>query len=293
MVLIGEGEALLHPGLEGMLVAAKEAGCHVTMLTNGTLLNLQLAEEFIRIGLDELRVSLWAADEEEYRILHPGVRAEMFQRVLEGVRSTVAAKRERRSEHPSIVVHRPIDPQFFRRIGDTVDLARQLGADAVSFSPIKPLLPQDRDRLLTAPEERELIKLLPQIGRKARAAGLADNTAELLRRLKIGRAVWEKQSCYIGWIDVRIRVNGDVIPCDTCKWVMGNINRHGIREIWNRPAYREFRRISRRPHLFVPSGLPCLCDYCCHANTNARLDRFLKWCPPLTAASKETGLWPD
>jgi radical SAM protein with 4Fe4S-binding SPASM domain len=214
----------------------------------------------------------------------------MFHQVLEGVRSTVAAKRERRSEHPWIIVHRPIDPQFFRRIGDTVDLARQLGADAVSFSPIKPLLPQDRDRLLTAAEEQEMIRLLPRIARKARAAGLAENTAELLQRLKIGRAVWEKQSCYIGWIDVRIRVNGDVVPCDTCNWVMGNIHQNGIREIWNNPAYRDFRRVSRHPLGIVQSGRNCVCDFCCHAITNARVDRFLKWCAPATAASKEATL---
>ncbi len=290
VVLIGEGEPLLHPGLVEMVTAAKAAGCQVTLLTNGTLLTLRLAEDFIKVGLDELRVSLWACNEEEYRLLNPGARPEMFHRALEGVRSVAAARRERQSPLPWIVVHRPIDPQFLRRIEGTLDLTRQLGGDAVSFSPLKPLLPRDLERLLTADEERELIGLLPHIGRKARSAGLADNTAKLLRRLKIGRAVWEKQSCYIGWIDVRIRVNGDVVPCDTCHWVMGNIHRHEIREIWNNPAYRDFRRISRHPFGIAQSGRNCVCDFCCHAITNARVDRFLKWFAPTTAASKEATL---
>jgi radical SAM protein with 4Fe4S-binding SPASM domain len=290
MVLIGEGEPLLHPGLADMVAAAKAASCRVVMLTNGILLNMRLAEEFIKAGLDELRVSLWASNEKEYRLLNPGARPEMFHRTLEGVRLVVAARRKRGSPLPWIVVHRPIDPRFFRRIEGTLDLARQLGGDAVSFSPMKPLLPQDLDRLLTADEERELVGLLPHISRKAQAAGLADNTAELRRRLKIGRAVWEKQPCYIGWIDMRLRVNGDVVPCDTCNWVMGNIHRHGIREIWNSPAYHDFRRISRRPLGIVQSGRNCLCDFCCHAITNARVDRFLKWCAPAAAASKEANV---
>jgi len=290
VVLIGEGEPLLHPSLIEMVAAAKEAGCRVTLLTNGTLLTLRLAEEFITAGLDELRVSLWASTEEEYRTLYPGVRPEMFHRVLEGVRSMVAARRRRQSPHPWIVVHRPIDPQFFRRIEGTLNLTRQLGGDAVSFSPLKPLLPQDLERMLTADDERELAAILPHIGRSTQAAGLADNTAELLWRLKIGRAVWKKQPCYIGWIDVRIRVNGDVVPCDTCNWVMGNIHQNGIREIWNNPAYCKFRRISRHPLGIVQSGRNCLCDFCCHAITNARIDRFLKWFAPATAASKETKL---
>ena len=286
MILIGEGEPLLHPGLVEMIAAAKAAGCRVVMLTNGTLLDPRLAAEFIRAGLDELRVSLWASDEEEYGALNPGVRPEMFHRALEGVRSVAAARRQRQSALPWIVVHRPIDPRFMRRIEGTVNLARQLGADAVSFSPVKPMLPQDLDRLLTDEEQQELVRLLPRLARQARAAGLDDNTGEFLKRLQIGRAVWEKLPCYIGWLDMRLRVNGDVVPCDTCRWVMGNIYRHGIREIWNSPAYRDFRRISRRPLGIVESGRQCVCDFCCHAVTNARVDRFLKWSAPVTAAFK-------
>ena len=135
MILIGEGEPLLHPGLVEMIAAAKAAGCQVVMLTNGTLLDPRLAAEFIRAGLDELRVSLWASNAEEYGALNPGVRPEMFHRALEGVRSVAAARRQRQSALPWIVVHRPIDPRFMRRIEGTVNLARQLGADAVSFFP--------------------------------------------------------------------------------------------------------------------------------------------------------------
>ena len=287
MVLIGEGEPLLHPGLIDMVAAAKGAGCQVTLLTNGTLLEGRRAEALVGAGLDELRVSLWAANEEEYRVLHPGARPGMFQRALKGVRSVVAARGERGSAHPWIVVHRPIDPRFFRRIEGTVVLARQLGGDAVSFSPVKPMLPQDREQLLTAAEERELLALLPDVARKARDAGLADNTAELRGRLKIGRAVWERLPCYIGWIDVRIRVNGDVVPCDTCKWVLGNIHRQSLREVWSSPAYRDFRRLGRSPSGLVQSGRHCMCDFCCHAITNARLDRLLKWWAPATAGLKE------
>ena len=85
-----------HPGLPEMVAGAKAAGCQVALLTNGTLLNVRLAEEFIKAGLDELRISLWAANEEQYRVLNPGTRPEMFHRALEGVRSMAAAKREAR-----------------------------------------------------------------------------------------------------------------------------------------------------------------------------------------------------
>jgi len=69
--------------------------------------------------------------------------------------------------------------------------------------------------------------------------------------------------------------------------VMGNIHEHSLREIWNSPAYCDFRRRGRSPLGIMQSGRPCICDYCCHAITNARLDRLLKWCATATAAFKE------
>ncbi len=71
IVLIGEGEPLLHPGIIHMVAAAKAASCYTVLLTNGTLLS-RSARELIRAGLDELRVSLWVTDADEYRSLYPG-----------------------------------------------------------------------------------------------------------------------------------------------------------------------------------------------------------------------------
>ncbi len=63
MILIGEGEPLLHPDIAGMAAAAKQAGCRVTLLTNGTILGPDRAREFAEAGLDELRVSLRAPED--------------------------------------------------------------------------------------------------------------------------------------------------------------------------------------------------------------------------------------
>ena len=287
VVLIGEGEPLLHPGLAEMVAAARGAGCAVTLLTNGTLLGPGHAREFTDAGLDELRVSLWASDEEEYRTQYPGSPPTLFHRAVEGVRSFAVACRARGGLRPRIVLHRPVERRFFRRLEGTLELARATGCDAVSFSLVKPLLPEDTDRLLTGDDERELAGLLPGLGKMAAAAGLAHNTGELLARLAIGRAVWEKLPCYIGWVDIRIRTNGDVLPCDTCPWLMGNVHRGGLREIWNGPAYREFRRAARRPEGIVGSGRNCRCDFCCHALTNARLHRFLRWLSPAAPNPRE------
>ncbi len=178
------------------------------------------------------------------------------------------------------MLHRPIEPRLLPTLGRTVELAREAGCDAVSFSLLKPLISEDEERVLNEEEGRQLAQALPRLGREVRTAGMSGNTHEVLRRLQIGRAVWEKLACYIGWIDMRIRVNGDVVPCDTCPWVLGNVHNRELREIWNDAPYREFRRVARRRDGILTSGHNCRCDYCCHAITNARLHRWLKWCFP-------------
>ena len=286
VVLIGDGEPLMHPSIMEMVAAAKQAGCAVTLLTNGTLLSANHAREFQVAGLDELRVSLWASDVEEYKDLYPGSPPSLFRRAVEGVKDFTTGIRAAGGHRPRVVLHRPIDRRFFRRREGTLDLARETGCDAVSFSPVKPLLQDSTGKLLSGGEVRELLGLLPTLGRKVTALGLEHNLGDLRRRLELGREVWRKLPCYIGWVDMRVRINGDVLPCDTCNWVLGNVRQNGLREIWNGRPYCEFRRATRRPESLAESGR-CNCDYCCHAVANQRLHRLLCWVPSPVPAARE------
>ncbi|MBP6874622.1 MAG: SPASM domain-containing protein [Candidatus Eisenbacteria bacterium] len=277
IVLIGEGEPLLHPGLMEMICAAKTAGREAVMLTNGTLIDGAMASEFVTRALDELRFSLWASNVDEYRAQYPGTPPVFFDRALQGIRHSVAAKRAAGSSHPRIVVHRPIDPRFLHTLDATLKLAHEHGCDAVSFSPLKPLLPEDEERLLTPQQSQELMAHLERLKREAARLHLAHNFADLVARLKLGREVWRQLPCYIGRIDMRLRVSGDVVPCDTCNWVMGNAEAQSLRDIWNSKEYRAFRRLGREAGRIPLSPHGCLCDYCCHAITNQRCHRTLRW----------------
>ena len=289
VVLIGEGEPLLHSGLAGMIRTAKAAGCEVVLLTNGTMVDEPRATELVRTGLDELRFSLWASNFEEYEAQYPGTSTAFFDRTLEGIRHAVAAKDAAAASRPRIVLHRPMEPRFLDTLEASLDLAAETGCDAISFSPLKPLLPGDEKRLLTDEQRRDLVPILRGLARVAKRRGLDHNVAEVVQRLRIGREVWKVLPCHIGWIDVRIRVNGDVVPCDTCQWVMGNVHTQGLQEIWNSPGYREFRQLGRSIGGITRSGRHCICDYCCHATSNARLHRLLRWLPARTVLGRGSG----
>ena len=71
VLLVGEGEPLLHPRVCDIVSAFKTAGCRVQVFTNGTLIDEGLARALIESGLDILRVSLWASSVDEYRLVNP------------------------------------------------------------------------------------------------------------------------------------------------------------------------------------------------------------------------------
>ena len=279
MILIGQGEPLLHPRLPDMIAEAKRRGFHLTLLTNGTLLDGRLASAIAASGLDELRVSLWAADEREYVRNYGGTSPKMFQRVIDGARAVSDARTAGRPKTPRIVLHRPIDREGFRGLDRMTGVARAAGCDALSFSPLKPFGQAAAERALTSLEVVELREILARTGRLARDAGLSCNDAAVPRRYEIGNDVWKVLPCYIGWVDVRIRTNGDVLSCAPCGAPLGNVGTASLAEIWNGAAFRQFRRQTRTREGLAGIAADCRCDFCCHVLTNDRLHRVLRWMP--------------
>jgi len=281
VVLIGEGEPTLHPLLLDMIAEAKRIGCFVTLLTNGTRLDGPLAPAVAASGLDELRISLWASDEQECIHNYAGSSPRTFHRVLDGARAVSQARAAGHRPTPRIVLHRPIDRVYFRGLDRMVGLARDAGCDALSFSPMRPMGAGAVERTLAPEEVAELRPILERVGRSARAAGLGCNDADTLERFRIGRNVWAAFPCYVNWLDVRIRSNGDVHACAACRRPLGNIRRSSLTDIWNDEPYRRLRRTTRTRAGLAGMARDCNCGYCCHVLTNARLHRVLRFVPRL------------
>lgn len=279
VVFIGQGEPLLNPHLPDMIRLAKSHHVSTTLVSNGTLLDERHADAIVSAGLDELRVSLWASNPEEYAHNCAGNDPKLFARVVRGLGTISRLRKERGRQLPRIVVYRPIEREFFRGLGAMVDLACAAGCNALSFSPLKPLAGMHRERGLSEPEEKELVPILERVHAQATARGLSTNVPETLRRFRFGEDVWREFPCYMGWIDARIRTSGDVHACGTCTEPLGNIRQSSLREIWNGPAFQLFRAATRSRRDFAAVAPTCDCAFCCHAPINERLHKFLKWIP--------------
>src|SRR5262249_9333480 len=82
-VLHGVGEPMLVRNLPKMVRYLKDRGTYVLFNTNGTVLNARNGRALIEAGLDELRVSLDAANARSFRAIRG---KDYFARILRNVR---------------------------------------------------------------------------------------------------------------------------------------------------------------------------------------------------------------
>ncbi len=90
VVLHGVGEPMLVKELPRMIRYLKERGVYVLFNTNGTLLTKANGQELIDAGLDELRVSLDAAESSVFQMVRG---KDMFDRIVTNVGNFVAMQR--------------------------------------------------------------------------------------------------------------------------------------------------------------------------------------------------------
>jgi MoaA/NifB/PqqE/SkfB family radical SAM enzyme len=240
-ILQGAGEPLLHPDVFEMISAAKAAGFHVTLITNGTLLDRDIIQALIDARLDILKVSLWASSTEQYQQNYPGTHSENFRKVVDGLKLLASLKAERNSMLPMVKLHHPINRYNFQTIDALVDLALRTGCNGLSFAPFRSfgvgaLAPFD----LSTDEERLVQLSLFRARRRLKSFPMGHNIDEILLRYKLGSAVWQKLPCYIAWIHARIRVDGAVQPCGSCSVAFGNLYENTLHQVWNGSAIRAF-----------------------------------------------------
>jgi radical SAM protein with 4Fe4S-binding SPASM domain len=81
-------EPFIYKNFARWAVRAKEAGCSVSITTNGTLLDADAAELLISAGIDQISFSLDAASTETYR----AIRLDDFELPLQNLRKLVEAR---------------------------------------------------------------------------------------------------------------------------------------------------------------------------------------------------------
>ena len=253
VVLHGVGEPMLVRNLPRMIRYLKDRGTFVLFNTNGTLLNPKKHRELIETGLDELRVSLDAADAKTFL----AVRGKnFFDRIVRNVQAFTALQQELRIEKPRVSLWLTGLKETIDQLPAFVRLAATMRVREVYFQ----FLVYDEQGFGLARPESSLFEAV----REAEAAAIGD--AEQLGRdlgvrldasgatepgLSLHRQE-DKQpwsACRRPWSLMYFTAHGRALPCciapfsarGYASYTLGDATQSTLREIWNAAAYRDFR----------------------------------------------------
>jgi MoaA/NifB/PqqE/SkfB family radical SAM enzyme len=253
-VLHGVGEPMLVKGLPRMIRYLKERGVYVLFNTNGTLLAPRRRRELIETGLDELRVSLDAAEAQSFF----AVRGKnFFDRIVRNVGEFAALQKELGAATPRLSLWLTGLKETIQQLPDFVRLAARIGVREVYlqrlvFDDLGRGLAREASSLFerTRREEDDAIAAAQVLGRTLGVTIDASGATEPGTSLRRGQADAPWSACRRPWSLMYFTAHGRALPCCIAPfsargyetYTLGDATQQTLREIWNGGAYQDFRK---------------------------------------------------
>jgi len=253
VVLHGVGEPMMVRALPRMIRYLKDRGTYVLFNTNGTLLSEKKGRELIDSGLDELRVSLDAAEPEAFKLVRG---RDMFARIVRNLRAFRALQKELHAERPLVSLWLTGLKETVDQLADFVRLAHDVDIPEVYlqrlvYFPEGQGLARPQSALFAGGDDaegmrvREAEELARELGIAFNASGATDPAASLKR----DEAAQPWSLCRRPWTLMYVTAHGRAIPCCIAPFSMrgydsftlGDATQENLRDIWNGARYQEFR----------------------------------------------------
>ncbi|HLL28056.1 MAG TPA: radical SAM protein [Xanthobacteraceae bacterium] len=254
-VLHGVGEPMLVKNLPRMVRYLKDRGVYVLFNTNGTVLNERNGRALIAADLDELRVSLDAANAKSFKEIRG---KNYFDRILKNVRAFRALQEKEGFEKPRVSAWLTGLKETIKELPAFVRVAAEIGVKEVY---LQRLVFFDENSIGMARPDQALFErvtheeshYIDESERLARSLGIAFSASGAASEPGISLKKSEGQSpwslCRRPWTLMYITANGRALPCCIAPfsqrgyehYTLGDATQQTLREIWNGPAYQSFR----------------------------------------------------
>jgi MoaA/NifB/PqqE/SkfB family radical SAM enzyme len=253
VVMHGVGEPMLVKRLPDMIRYCKDRGIYTLFNTNGTLLTPRKQRELIETGLDELRVSLDAADAKTFLAVRG---KDFFNRIVRNISGFTALQKELGAETPLVSMWLTGLKETIGQLPDFVRLAASIGVREVHlqrlvFDEAGFGLARAESALFAQAREEEAAA----IGAAQRIAGELGVELNASGGTEPGLSIKDQKSdnpwstCRRPWSLMYFTAHGRALPCCIApfsargyeNYTLGDATQQRLREIWGSPAYREFR----------------------------------------------------
>jgi radical SAM protein with 4Fe4S-binding SPASM domain len=254
VVLHGVGEPMLVRDLPRMIRYLKARGAYVLFNTNGTVLTAKKGRELCHTALDELRVSLDAANARTFLLIRG---KDYFNRIVRNVRAFTEMQAREGLELPRVSLWLTGLKETIAQLGDFIRIASDIGVKEVY---LQRLVYFEREAIGMARPDQALFekltreeqvyldaaaKLAKSLAISFNASGATEPEESLAR--KADKNPWSL--CRRPWTVMYFTANGRALPCCIAPfaqkgyehYTLGDATQATLREIWNGPAYQAFR----------------------------------------------------
>lgn len=272
MVFAGYGEPLMHPKALDYFARIKSLGLAVEVITNGTLLNEDVAERLVQLQVDAIYVSLDGIEESTYRAIRCGGD-------LTGVKNNISRLHRVRGDKqkPKIIGEMVMNVDNLGEVAAMIESREILGFDELMFSHLVPHTAAMNEKILYGGKGR----IEPALER-------------LLKRhaFRLAGDGKKRSGCeFVSGRTISVSVTGDIHPCLVLMHdygfyrrndfrtfpviSFGNIAEDQLDDIWTEYEYCRLREdMDRDVDANFPDCPGCYYDGACFDRANAKSDCY-------------------
>jgi radical SAM protein with 4Fe4S-binding SPASM domain len=238
--LTGGGEAFFRKDILKILMLVKDHGFVGTLTSNGTLLNEEKIKEIVRMGWDDISISL---DNHEPKI-NDYIRGDgVFQKAIKTINDFEKAKRKFKSELPFLRINCVINRLNYISLDKMVELANNLRIKAINFSTLVEF-ETNKEFWMRKVNKKDLKKFLQKAFQKSKKLGIHTNLDSIM---KFGVLEHEKpEFCFAPWLMAFINASGKVMVCCTLASlnsnIIGDVKNFSFSDIWFGKEMERFRK---------------------------------------------------
>lgn len=283
----GFGEPTIHPDFLNMVARASRSTRRVELITNGTTMSADLAQQLVELGVAQVTVSIDGGEDEAYRAMRGAERGPVVEAV-----AMLGEHARRGARRMSVGIACVLTRQNAASMPALIEAATRVRADFVSISNIVPHTQALADVVLCG-HAAQVSNMRPDSWRPRVSVGRFDFSEQtrplveaLLERFGVvpppalDGGHWHNRCRFVREGVVAVSWDGRVAPCLSLLYghtehlggrdkavrpfEVGRVEMTPLRDTWRHPRFREFRRQVRE---FDMS--PCLsCGGCDISGTN-------------------------
>ena len=217
-----QGEPYLNPNFLEMVKYASDKKIYTSTSTNAHYLTPDQATKTVESKLDRLIISIDGTTQEIYEQYRIGGN---LQKVIDGTKNIIAAKKKLKSKTPHIVFQFLVVKPNEHQLNDVKKLADELGVDEVVFKTAQVYDFENGN------------PLIPTNQTYSRYKQQADGTYKIKNELL--------NQCWRMWSSCVITWDGLVVPCcfdKDAKHQLGDLKSQSFEELWRSSKYQNFRQ---------------------------------------------------